>query len=444
MLRTLKTIDDNSLKSKKTKNKSTEKVSRRTDITEIFDGNVTIYKTTNSGDVYQFQMYVKDEQRYVRKSLKTRDKQVAISLAQKEFIFYQSKIIQGEKLFSLTAEELVEKYLIYINDLVEEEQLSKGRASNIKTFTKHYLDFVGKKTKIQAIDRNFFQDYRSHRQADKADITMTVVVNESITIKQLYKWAKDKGYISQNYECDFGRIKIRRDEVRRESFSVKDYKNLVAVAKFWYTKVSRNHINYDEEVYYRKSIRDFIVLMGNYGFRTNELRMLKYKDVLVHDDETASVTVREENTKVRKQRVIRGRRGDVFTRRKIYSKYIELEDYVFSHYRKNGLMTKELLYDYYNRLIKDVKKEHNDFDETKTLYSLRHFYITIHLLASKVDVYKIARYCGTSMNQIQKHYDNVKDTQISKEMLSYNLKFDKNDEIVLDDDIHDKEVEETH
>jgi hypothetical protein len=72
------------------------------------------------------------------------------------------------------------------------------------------------------------------------------------------------------------------------------------------------------------------------------------------------------------------------------------------------------------------------------------FYITIHLLASKVDVYKIARYCGTSMNQIQKHYDNVKDTQISKEMLSYNLKFDKNDEIVLDDDIHDKEVEETH
>ena len=95
MLRTLKTIDDNSLKSKNTKKKSTEKVSRRTDVTEIFDGNVTIYKTTNSGDVYQFQMYVKDEQRYVRKSLKTRDKQVAISLAQKEFIFYQSKIIQG-------------------------------------------------------------------------------------------------------------------------------------------------------------------------------------------------------------------------------------------------------------------------------------------------------------------------------------------------------------
>ena len=95
MLRTLKTIDDNSLKSKKTKNKSTEKVSRRTDITEIFDGNVTIYKTTNSGDVYQFQMYVKDEQRYVRKSLKTRDKQVAISLAQKEFIFYQSKILES-------------------------------------------------------------------------------------------------------------------------------------------------------------------------------------------------------------------------------------------------------------------------------------------------------------------------------------------------------------
>jgi integrase len=435
MLHTLKTVDDNSLKTNKTKKKSTEKVSRRSDVTEIFDGNVTIYKTTNSGDVYQFQMYVKDEQRYVRKSLKTRDKQVAISLAQKEFIFYQSKILQGEKLFSLTAEEFVEKYLIYINDLVKDEQLSKGRASNIKTFTKHYLEFVGRKTKIQSIDKKYFQEYRSHRQKDKSDITMTVVVNETITIKQLYKWGKDKGYISQNYECDFGRIKVRRDEVRRESFTVKDYKNLVSVAKYWYTKVSENHINRDEEIYYRKSIRDFIVLMGNYGFRTNELRMLKYKDVLVHDDETASVTVREENTKVRKQRVIRGRRGDVFTRRKTYSRYIELEDYIFSHYRKNDVITKELMYDYYNSLIKEVKKKYEDFDESKTLYSLRHFYITIHLLASKVDVYKIARYCGTSMNQIQKHYDNVKDTQISKEMLSYSLKFDKNDEIVLDDDI---------
>ncbi|SPJ17539.1 hypothetical protein SBBP2_320049 [Burkholderiales bacterium] len=49
-------------------------------------------------------------------------------------------------------------------------------------------------------------------------------------------------------------------------------------------------------------------------------------------------------------------------------------------------------------------------------------------------MYKIARYAGTSLNQIQKHYDNVKDSQVSKEVLSVKLRFDKNDAIVLERD----------
>ena len=59
----------------------------------------------------------------------------------------------------------------------------------------------------------------------------------------------------------------------------------------------------------------------------------------------------------------------------------------------------------------------------------------MHLLIGQVSVHKIARYAGTSLNQIQKHYDNVKDTQISNEILSYQLKFDENDGIMLGDEV---------
>jgi hypothetical protein len=107
------------------------------DITDIFDGHVRIFKTTHSGDVYQMRMYVQEEKRYIRKSLKTRDKQLALSLAQKEFIFYQAKILNGEKLFSVTANEMRERYLKYVQTLVDEKQISVGRQTNIKTFTKH-------------------------------------------------------------------------------------------------------------------------------------------------------------------------------------------------------------------------------------------------------------------------------------------------------------------
>ena len=80
--------------------------------------------------------------------------------------------------------------------------------------------------------------------------------------------------------------------------------------------------------------------------------------------------------------------------------------------------------------------EHEDFEE-QDLYSLRHFFITSHLIASKISVYDLAKYCGTSLQQISNTYDNVKMEEISKKMLSYSFKFDKNNNIILDDDIND-------
>ena len=124
-----------------------------------------------------------------------------------------------------------------------------------------------------------------------------------------------------------------------------------------------------------------------------------------------------------------------------YSPYTESDDFVFSHYRKKAVVTKEILYDYYKALVGEVKKKHPSFDDTKTLYSLRHFWITIHLLLGKVDVYKIARYAGTSLTQIQKHYDNVKDFQVSKEITAVNFRFDKNNEIELFDPQNFAELE---
>ena len=435
MLKTSKTVENNSLT--KT-NKYANRKKRISDVLEIYDGSVRIFKTTNSGDVYQMSMYVKDEKRYVRKSLKTRDKEIAIQIAKKEFIFYEAKLQNGEKLFSLTAEELRDKYLKFIEQQVKEKQISVGRQSNIKTFTKHYLDFVGKNSKIQNIDRKEFQRYRSFRQSEKEDIRMGVVQNESITIKQMYKFAKNEGFISQNYELDFGIFKVDKNESSRVAYEVKDYKQLVSVGMYWFKKVSEIHVKREEEIYYRRTIRDFIVLMGNYGLRTQELLLLKWEDITIHNDETVTIRIRKEISKVKKERKIRGRRSDVFERRKKYSKYTDSDDYVFSRFNKKEVMTKTLLYDYYKALLKEVKKEHKDFEE-QDLYSLRHFFITSHLIASKISVYDLAKYCGTSLQQISKTYDNVKMEEISKKLLSYSFKFDKNNNILLDDEINDIE-----
>ena len=161
MFQTKSTVEKNGRKKSTTKTVSQTKVlkpkiPRMSDITEIYDGDIRIFRTTKSGDVYQLRMWISEEKKYIRKTLRTRDKQIAISLAQKEYISVKAKLLNGEKIFSPTSEVFRERYLEYIQQLVTDKQLSEGRQSNIKTFTKHYVRFVGKNTKIQGINPKFF------------------------------------------------------------------------------------------------------------------------------------------------------------------------------------------------------------------------------------------------------------------------------------------------
>ena len=78
---------------------------------ELFDGRVLIYRTTNSGDVYQARIYVASEQRYVRKSLKTRELEIACKRAENLFFDVSARVRSGEKLFSISATELRDRFV---------------------------------------------------------------------------------------------------------------------------------------------------------------------------------------------------------------------------------------------------------------------------------------------------------------------------------------------
>lgn len=432
MPRTLTTIENNDRPDPKaTKPKRVRAAARMSDITDIYGGKVRIFRTTHSGDVYQMRMWIAEEQKYVRRTLKTRDKTAALKLAEDEFIIYKAKVLNGEKLFSLTADELRERYLKYSKERVEGNQISAGRFSNIRTFTKHYLQFVGKTARIQNIPKLSFRNYRAFRQKTLPSITMTVVRNEAITISQMYGWAVEQGYLAQTQFPDFGEIKVPRDEVRRKGYSVIEYKQIIDIAKFWYQKVPKNHPERDKEIYYRRSVRDFIVIMANCGLRTGELLNLRFREVALHGDKTATVTILRDTTKVRKERGIRVRRGDIFGRRKEYSPFSAPNHFVFSDFDKERQIPKDILYEYYRALMLEVKAKYPDFDAKKTAYSLRHFFITVQLSAGQVSPYKIARYTGTSLQQIQDHYDGLKDLEISNEIIKQRISFKaEEDEVV--------------
>jgi len=388
----------------------------------IYDQEVFIYRTTNSGDVWQMRMWITGEKKYIRESLKTRDKSIAIEEAKRRFLNYNNMVQTGQKIFSVSVADMRAKYLEYVSELVRAGQISKGRETNIRTYTRRCEEFLGKDTKIANVDRKKFQEYRAFRQKKLNTITMTVVRNESITIKQMYKWAANEGLIAPTYLPDFGLIRVPKQETVRDGYSIKEYKQLTTYASKWYLKVGKKDPDKNEKIYYRKSIRDFILLMSNFGFRTGELLQVKYKHIEFKKNDVCHIFIPAENTKVRRARLTGGKKSDLIKRKIEYSAQTDPEDFLFSKFNKSEMMTKTLLYDYYSDLITEVKEKYPEFDDKKTLYSLRHFFITWHLTIGKLNVYDIAKIAGTSLKQIQDHYDHVIQSHKIDELISHGSK----------------------
>jgi hypothetical protein len=99
---------------------------------------------------------------------------------------------------------------------------------------------------------------------------------------------------------------------------------------------------------------------------------------------------------------------------------------------KNAQIGTRELYGYFNKLVSTVREKHQGFDEKKDLYCLRHFFITIRIIAG-LNVYDIAKICGTSLVQIQKHYDAAESLVTSKKMNRHNLRFDHHGSVVLEE-----------
>ena len=425
----------------KMQSKDKQSAVRIFDAHDLFDGRIRIYRTIKSGDVWQFRMYVQSEKRYVRESLRTRDKEIATQRAEEKYIEYRGKILREEKIFSITAKQLVEKYLEYEKERHQSGQIRLGRLANVRTHVKHYLGFIreksgGEKIGIQNFSGKEFRNYRVFRQKQKKDITMSSVLNELITIQKMYSFAKDEQYIAANYKIERGVINVSESDAKREGYGIKEYERLVSFSKNFF-KTGRD----DEERYYKELIHLFVLGMAHFGFRTGELLSLKWADVQFLKDNGVLITIRAENTKVNKKRLVGGVNGQVFKRIQKISHFKQDSSFVFSKYSKDEMMTKTILYAYFNELIQRVKSKYEDFDDTKTLYSLRHFYITIRLIAGSISPYQLARYCGTSLQMIQKTYDNVTDLDVSKKLMAAKQFVFRNGELVMKDDLVSSESE---
>jgi hypothetical protein len=126
------------------------------DTHDILGGKAVILRTRASGDVWQFRMWVSEERKYVRKTLKTRDVETAVKRAETMFLQIYSDVACGRKLFGLSLGELCTDYLKWRREDVEHGSITAGRLGTLSSQLKHFRSYKGENTKLSELDDNHY------------------------------------------------------------------------------------------------------------------------------------------------------------------------------------------------------------------------------------------------------------------------------------------------
>lgn len=370
----------------------------------ICDGAVKLLRTKQSGDVWQMRVWISKEKKYVKKSLRTRDLETAKEKGRHLYYSMMGKIDAGQKLFTITAKELTEKYLEYQQDRVDGGFITKGRFITIRSQMTHFLNFVGEGSSLDTIDRQRYKDYYLYRRKTHPKVRDKTLLNERATISHLHKWALENNHITQDRLPLWSEIK-RINIESRTAFTIEDYKTL-----YRYLRNYTHNIGDERELYYRQLIRDFILIQSNTGLRFGECRFLKWHCVSVVKSKNkypnVQIRVPAEISKIRKDRTAVGMRGDFFNRIKTYSKHTQPQDYVFADFDTGEPINKRMLYKMWHLIMDEsgLSESVNNY----SYYCLRHTFATYRLQYGKIDIRTLAKVMGCAVSFIEQHYDSAR------------------------------------
>lgn len=383
-----------------------------------------IFKTPYSGKVWQFRCWVNTEKKYVRLSLRTDDFSEAKHKAEKKYLELIGKLHSGEKIFSITADEQVRRFLHYQEQRVKmgdgtHRQLSHGQYEKYQKVMRHYLRFVSPTTSVHSLKPSRFMEYVSFRRAAEPPPSFLTIKQEQTLIGTLFAWCRDEQLVSPTMIPRFADFTVAPTDGKRGHFDETTYNRIVMISKNWH-----KHAASEIDAYERRILHHSILAMSWYGWRPGEMLQIEWRDVRLRDDGTAVVELRPEVTKTKRGRRNIGR-GDIFQRLLTFSRHTQPSDRVFSGYAPSSSLRswRVRYYELWGVLKNLVHVKYPTCPiESVDPYHFRHFYITVHLLAGD-SPYDIARMCGNSVAMIEKHYDQVRDEQIAKKLLSKKVHF---------------------
>ena len=376
-------------------------------IHSVMDGTAQIFKVPQSGDVYQFRMYISTDKKHYRISLKTRDLESALSKARDKALELSAYVRNDIKIFGMTLDELISEYIDYRHNDVVNGDIVKERLGTIKSQLKNMANIKGGDIKLAELDRDCMFDYAQERKLQSPTVVDVTIRNEQATINAMIQYAYRKGNIHFE-KLNFKKIRIRKDDIGvRDTFTREEYDRLILAMRSY---VAKKNCPDDDERFERLMIRDYVLISSNTYLRVGEARQLTWGDIdgyEIHTDENErdiqliSFTVRAETSKVRTARKMFARGAEYFIRLKKRTEFTEPTHLLFS---LNGVVPLDARkwQKHWVNLMSDIGI-HNHKERKLTWYSLRHFGITMRVIAG-VNLIDLSKLAGTSVSHIENTY----------------------------------------
>ena len=397
------------------------------------DEDAFIYRRGDTKNkIYYLRIYDKKSKKPYIKSLGEKDRVKAITKARLIYQELIGKIDRGERLKSITTQELIDTYLSGLEKTITDipKVGITPETYRVKSYFlskwNEYINFLGyKNTPIDKIPADKTRDYGiwSLNQPKKDGTPRSREhINKTIAeIKKAYREVAVRNkYIGRDQipEIDLLKQEIH-DGYKKDILTIEQYEKLwkYMLYKWIPEKGISNHEKQKRVIFYNA-----IGLLYNTGLRPKELLGLKAKEITKNEADTPElqkthlkIMIRKENSKTGRSRVV------VVPIRKrverIKSAYNELgldhepQDFLLfnpSSSDRKSYTRQSLDHRLQQVLEKSGLKAELEAEGRKiSLYSSRHAFITWRLRYGNVPIHLLSKAVGTSIKMIEQTYGHI-------------------------------------
>lgn len=364
----------------------------------ILDGKIHLYRRNDSA-VWHCSTYLKGKNRRV--STKEESLSKAKEWAEDWYFGMKDQSRRGELVAEKTFKQAADQFIAEYEVLTEGERNARWVQDHYRRIRVNLVPFFGK-LPLSHINAGTVQDYRISRLTpaeDKRLPSRSTLHHEIVTLRLVLKtavrhrWLAHLPDVSQPYKKS---SKI----AHRAWFTPDEYKALYQATRA-NAKEAREVSKKAKEgetarrVWLAEQLHDKILFLTNTGIRPDEATGLEYRDVEMVKDEGSGETILV--IKVRGKRGVgycKSTTGAVWPfKRMVARNKPSPSDRLFPVDHKKQ----------FNRILDDLKLKFDREGNRRTLYSLRHSYISFRLLEG-ADIYQVAKNCRTSVEMIEKHY----------------------------------------